>query len=93
MKMDEETLKVMQDRGGTWAAYVNSDFGSDGLGHIQALRYGPGCTYETPPRTYPADTKHGMGWRYILLGRVNLQTGEIDEKFEFGTNVGAAHAD
>lgn len=75
MKVDGETLKVLNERGGTWAAYVNSDLSSPSLGHIQMLRYGAGCTHETPPAQYPADTKMGMGWRYLLAGIVNLKTG------------------
>jgi len=61
-----------------WYAYQNHDLGHPGIGHLQFLAVGPGCTFKTPPERYP-DTQHGLGWRYILVGKVNLETGAIEE--------------
>jgi hypothetical protein len=48
------------------------------LGHLQFLCCGPGCTFETAPERTP-DSHLGIGWRYLLVGKVNLETGEIEE--------------
>jgi len=64
--------------GTTWAAYQNHDMGHPNLGHLQFLAVGPGCTFKTPPRNSP-DTPSGLGWRYLHVGTVNLETGEIEE--------------
>jgi len=61
-----------------WHAYQNHDLGHFNIGHLQFLAVGPGCTFKEPPRTAP-DTQHGLGWRYILVGTVNLTTGAIEE--------------
>jgi len=61
-----------------WYAYQNHDLGHYNIGHLQFLIVGPGCTYKEPPQHYP-DTKHGLGWRYILVGTVNLESGLILE--------------
>jgi hypothetical protein len=49
---------------------------SRSLGHIQFLCCGPGCTFAEPPKRMP-DSHLGIGWRYLLVGTVNLETGEI----------------
>lgn len=70
-------LQQMKERGGKWAAYQNHAMDSSGLGHLQFLKYGDGCTFEEPPEKYPSDNEHGMGWRYLLVGSVDLESGEI----------------
>lgn len=77
-KPDPEALTQMQSRGGTWAAYQNHEIGHPDCGNLRFLKIGPGCTFENAPPVYP-DTKHGIGWRYLYVGRVDLETGEILE--------------
>lgn len=60
-----EALQQMRERGG------------DTVGHLQFLKVGQGCTFTSPPERYPWDTPWGMGWRYMLVGRVDLQTGDV----------------
>lgn len=70
-------LKQMRDKGGNWAVYRNQALDSVNVGHLQFLKYGEGCTAATPPRQYPVDNVHGMGWRYLHVGHVDLETGKI----------------
>ena len=61
-----------------WAAYQGHDLGHRAtLGHLRFLAVGPGCTFKTPPERYP-DTPQVIGWRYLLVGTVNLATGAIE---------------
>ena len=76
-RLDEDALKQMRERGGTWAAYENRALDSSTRGHHQFLKVGEGCTHTTPPLTYPADTSSGTGWKYVFIGMVNLETGEV----------------
>lgn len=71
----------MRDRssGGTWAAYQNVALDSADLGHLRFLKYGPDCTLKEPPARYP-DTADFIGWRYVYIGTVNLETGEVVPK-------------
>jgi hypothetical protein len=73
----ETSLGQMKERGGKWAAYQNVALDSVGLGHLQFLKYGEGCTFTVPPDKYPSDTEHGMGWRYLLVGSVDFESGSI----------------
>jgi len=74
-----EALQQMRERGGQWAAYENHDLGHPELGHLQFLKFGPGCTFEKAPERMP-DTQTQINWRYILVGTVNLETGQIEER-------------
>jgi hypothetical protein len=76
MEIDPETLALLRDRPGTWAAYQNVALDSSSLGHLQFLKVGPGCTYETAPAHLP-DTAHCIGWPYRHVGFVDLKRGEI----------------
>jgi hypothetical protein len=71
-----EALTTIRERGGDWFAFQSRDMSSRTLGDLQFLQCGPGRTYLEPPARMP-DTKHGIGWRYLLVGKVNLETGEI----------------
>ncbi len=73
---EEEALAQMKERGGTWAAYVNSDLSSANCGHLKFLKVGAGCTFETAPKRYP-DTPTEINWRYLYGGMVDLETGNI----------------
>jgi hypothetical protein len=78
-KPTPEALQQMRDRGGLWAAYENHALDSADLGHLRFLKYGPDCTLKEPPQRYP-DTSLGVGWKYVYIGTVNLETGEVDPK-------------
>jgi hypothetical protein len=77
-KVSEEMQMTLKERGGTWAAYRNEAMDSAELGMMIFLEVGEGCTYETPPKQAP-DGSWGMGWKYLYLGMVNLETGEIEK--------------
>lgn len=73
---EPEALRLLRERGGRWFAYQNQDLGHPEVGHLVFLKCGPGCTFETPPERCPDYPEHIM-WRYVLVGEVNLETGEI----------------
>lgn len=75
-KPDAEALTLMKERGGDWFAYENHDLGHSQCGHLKFLKCGAGCTFPTPPNRLP-DTATAIHWRYVLIGKVNLETGEI----------------
>lgn len=72
----DEALATMRERGGSWACFQNHDLGASNVGHLQFIKYGPDCTFKTPPEKCP-DTQHALGWRYVLVGVVDLETGDI----------------
>ncbi len=76
-KPEPEALQAMRERGGTWPAYQNVALDSADLGHMRFLKYGPECTLKEPPQRYP-DTSEGIGWRYVYIGTVNLETGDVN---------------
>lgn len=76
--IDTSAWNKMKGLGGNWFAYQNKDLGHPGCGHIQYLKCGEGCTYSEPPGRYP-DTDYGIGWRYLLKGKVDLEDGFILE--------------
>lgn len=61
-----------------WAAYQNHDMNSGHFGHLQFLAVGPQNTFKEPPARMP-DTDVGLGWRYLFVGWVDLNTGEVCE--------------
>ena len=80
-KPDATVLGILRERlkpGQAWFAYQNHALDSMNLGHLQFLCCGPDCTFEKPPERMP-DSHLGIGWRYLLVGTVNLETGEIEE--------------
>jgi len=60
-----------------WATYQNHDLGHHGLGHLQFLAVGPQNTIKAAPGRMP-DTERSLNWRYIHVGFVNLETGQIE---------------
>jgi hypothetical protein len=80
-KPDLAVLTILRERlkpGQTWYAFQNHAMDSASLGHLQFLCCGPGCTFTEPPARMP-DTQHSIGWRYVLVGKVNLESGMIGE--------------
>ena len=75
-KVGPETLETIRKKGGKWFAYQNHDLGDRNIGNLQFLKAGPECTFPWPPPRMP-DTERTIGWRYILVGKLDLATGEI----------------
>jgi hypothetical protein len=76
-KVDAEALQQMRRRGGNWAVFQNHAMDSAALGGLRFLQFGEDCTFKVAPKRYP-DTQYGIGWKYLLVGRVNLASGEIE---------------
>ena len=74
----QTVLQTLRERGGDWYAYQNHALDSTSLGDLQFLQCGEGRTYQTRPSRMP-DTAHAIGWKHLLVGKVNLETGEIVE--------------
>jgi hypothetical protein len=80
-KPDLAVLTILRERlkpGQTWFAYQNHAMDSASLGLLQFLCCGPGCTFTEPPQRMP-DSHLGIGWRYLLVGKVDFETGQIVE--------------
>jgi hypothetical protein len=87
---DPEVLTILRERlkeGQRWAAYQNHAMDSASLGHLQFLKVSPGCTFQTAPERMP-DSPQLIGWPYLHVGFVNLETGQIEE----AEAEGVAHA-
>ena len=74
-----EILKDLKTRGGDWAAFRNEVMDSVSFGHVICLKVGPDCTHKTPPPHAP-DGAHGLGWKYLFVGMVDLETGMLKPK-------------
>lgn len=80
-KAHPDALAAMKARGGRWAAFQNHAMDSNQLGHLRFIKFGPGCTFESAdalPERHP-DTGDCIGWRYLLVGEVDLDTGAVKE--------------
>ena len=80
-KPDPVMLAILRERlktGQTWFCYQNMALDSASLGHLKFLCCGTGCTFVEPPARMP-DSHLGIGWRYLLVGKVNLESGTIEE--------------
>lgn len=73
------TLRERSRPNTKWAAFENHAMDSSLRGHLQFIMFGEGCTYETCPEKMP-DTEFDLGWKYVFVGVVNLETGEIEGK-------------
>ena len=85
------TLEEMQDVlarpliGNVWVAFQNHDMGSRELGKILLLRIGPSCSIQMIPKRAPDAPARlmkegkgwGLGWRWLPIGFVDPQTGDI----------------
>jgi len=63
--------------GTRWAVYQNHDIGHRDLGHLQFIAVGPQNTLKEATERAPDTQACGMGWRYLHVGWVNLETGAI----------------
>jgi hypothetical protein len=61
-----------------WAAYQNKAMDSASAGNVIYLAIGPQNTFKTRPEHAP-DGPHGMGWKYLPIGWVNMEEGRIEE--------------
>lgn len=61
-----------------WYAYQNHDLGHYDIGHLQFLAVGSQNTFKDAPNRMP-DTRTSLGWRYIKVGIVNLESGEVND--------------
>jgi hypothetical protein len=64
--------------GARYAAYQNHALDSSDCGGMRFLAIGPNCTLQEPPPRYPDTPSLGVGWRYLHVGWVNLETGKIE---------------
>jgi hypothetical protein len=79
-KIDEEILPRMRDEASAqdvWYAYQNHDLGHFDVGRLAFLVCGPSRTHREPPGCYPDTSSLGFGWRYTLVGRVDLKEGVV----------------
>lgn len=75
----QEARDRMKRRGGTWFAYQNAElYSGPRSGHLQFLRCGPDASIKYPPLRLP-DTATAINWRYVLVGKVNLESGTIED--------------
>jgi hypothetical protein len=80
--IDIDLLNIIRSRSRAnteWVAYQNHDMGSSQLGHLQFLQVGEGCTYTQAPNRMP-DTVARLGWRYLKVGKVNLEKGVLESE-------------
>jgi hypothetical protein len=82
---DLAILTILHDRlkpGRAWFVHQNHALDSANLGNLKFLCCGLGCTFVEPPARMP-DSHLGIGWRYLLVGKVDLEAGEIAEAVEY----------
>ena len=77
-----QAFDTMVERGGRWAAYQNADIHSfEDAGRLKFLKFGPGCTYNSPPPHYPHDSIR-EGHNYLLVGEVDFTQSEYDTRIK-----------
>jgi hypothetical protein len=82
LRADAEALEQMRKaeynhEDTRWAAYQNVALDSIDVGRLQFLAIGPQNTFKEPPQRMP-DSQHGLGWRYMFVGWVDLETGDVE---------------
>lgn len=78
--IDPEPLAHMRrvaQEGDVWYAYRNEDLGHYDLGRLTFLVTGPTRTFAVPPPQAPDSPGIGLGWRYWLVGPVDLEAGTV----------------
>jgi hypothetical protein len=78
-KLSEWHLLHCRGIGGTWAVYENQQMDSSHYGDMICVRFGPDCTYKTPPEHAP-DGHYGAGWKYRYVGMADLESGEVRDE-------------
>jgi hypothetical protein len=73
------TLEKLIDKGGDWYAYQNQAMDSACYGLVNYLCCGEGRTHATPPAHLPDGAIYGTGWKWLLVGKVNLKTGTVED--------------
>ena len=79
--IDADVLEIMRSRateGARWAAFENADMSHPELGRLTFLKVGKGCTFSEAPKHAPDSAAIGLGWRYLYVGFVNLETGKVE---------------
>lgn len=79
------SIKALRDRHADFgkpddrvAVYQNQALDSANSGHIVFLIVGPTRTLKEAPKHAP-DGPYGMGWRYLHVGFLNLETNELEK--------------
>lgn len=91
-EIDPEALEAMKTSvcrfsDTVWAAYENSDLGHSQLGHLKFMAVGSENTFKVAPVRLPDTADGAINWRYIYVGTVNLETGEVDRKRPAGLSI------
>jgi hypothetical protein len=86
-KAKPEALEAMQESpynyGDTrWAAFENHALDSSTCGELRFLAVGPQNTCSEAPDRYPDTQQLGVGWKFVHIGWVNLETGDIENDRE-----------
>lgn len=68
-----------------WYAYQNHDLGHPDIGRTAFLAVGSQNTFKTPPKNYPDSQATGLGWRYVLVGQVDMGRRCITKLSDTGT--------
>ena len=76
-RVSEQALEQMRRLGGDWYAYQNMEIGHYDAGMLRFLKCGEDCTLKEPPKRHP-DMPSEILWRYWLVGKLNLETGDIE---------------
>jgi hypothetical protein len=61
-------------------AFQNQALDSADCGGFRFLAVGPTCTLKTAPERFPDTSDLGVGWRYLFVGWLDLETGKIVEE-------------
>lgn len=75
-----DSLLAMRQRSqgtDTWYCYRNEDLGHGDCGRLTFLVTGPTRTFAVPPPQAPDSPDIGFGWRYRLVGPVDLEAGAV----------------
>lgn len=74
LRIRQENFGKSKDR---VAVYQNQAMDSAKAGHLVFIIIGPERTLEQAPSRAP-DGSYGMGWRYLHVGFLNLETNQLE---------------
>lgn len=83
-EVSRKARSLMNERtkpGDRWAVYENHAMDSAFAGNLNFLQIGPTRTFKKAPERMP-DSNLGIGWKYVFIGWVDLESGEILPKEE-----------